>query len=472
MKRVLLVNANTETRPYPVPPLGLCLAAASIAERFDVRVHDGTFDRGRGVAAVVRDFAPDYVGVGVRNVDDVIQDGGTHYVAGIHTDFVRPIRDATTAPLVLGGAGFSIFPGPLMDALGADFGVGGEAEEAFPALLAALETGGRPEGVPGVVVRGGNTPSAAARRTAASGPALFSRVDAWIDFTPYRQRGSYPIQTKRGCAHECVYCTYPTIEGRGYRLRPPREVVREIAEAADRLGPVTFEVVDSTFNYPADHVRAICDEIVARGLSVRLRTMGVNPGGLDADLLARMKRAGFAQIDCTPDSASPAMLASLGKNFTREALERAAMLLAEFDMPTMWCFVFGGPGETEATVRETLDFIDRRVSDRDMVHMTQGLRIYPGTPLHAIALRAGIVDAADDLLASRFYVSPAIGRERLAELLCEASNARPNCLRAQDATPDPAMMREAMALRAATGLTEPMFRTLLRLRRDRMRQGA
>ena len=468
MKRVLLINSNVETKPYPVPPLGLCLVAAALSETHEVRVHDGTFDAGRGVADAVRDFAPDYVGIGIRNIDDVILDGGTHYVEGIFRDFVRPVREATGAPLILGGAGFSIFPGPLMERFGADFGVVGEAEAALPALLAALENGRRPEEVPGVVTRHGGASPTVVGAPAGTLALPFSQIDSWLDFGPYRERGSYPIQTKRGCVHECAYCTYPRIEGRRVRLRSPREVVDEIEEAAGRLGPVTFEVVDSTFNYPAGHVEAVCAEIAARGLAVRLRTMGVNPGAITADLLRGMKAAGFAQIDCTPDTASPRMLASLGKNFTREALERAASLIAEFDMPTMWCFVFGGSGENEETVAETLDFVDRFVSGRDMVHMTEGLRIYPGTPLHGAALAEGIVDAADDLLASRFYVSPALGRERLAELLLDASRTRPNYIRAQDSTPDPAMLREAVALRRAEGLTEPMFRTLLRLHRDRM----
>ena len=471
MKRVLLINSNVETKPYPVPPLGLCLVAAALAETHEVRVHDGTFDAGGGVGDAVRDFAPDYVGIGVRNIDDVILDGGTHYVEGIFRDFVRPVREATGAPLILGGAGFSIFPGPLMERFGADYGVVGEAETALPALLAALEGGGRAEDVPGIVTKGGG----AARgngRPAGTLALPFSRIDRWIDFGPYRERGSYPIQTKRGCAHECAYCTYPTIEGRRYRVRAPREVVDEIEEAAGRLGTVTFEVVDSTFNYPPGHVEASCAESAARRLAVRLRTMGVNPGAITADLLRRMKDAGFAQIDCTPDTASPRMLVSLGKNFDLPALERAAALIDELDMPTMWCFVFGGPGETQETVRETLDFVDRHVAERDMVHMTEGLRIYPGTPLHREALAEGIVGPADDLLASRFYVSPALGRERLSELLLDASRTRPHCIRAQDSTPDPAMLREAFRVRREQGLTEPMFRTLLRLHRDRIRRAS
>jgi radical SAM superfamily enzyme YgiQ (UPF0313 family) len=196
--------------------------------------------------------------------------------------------------------------------------------------------------------------------------------------------------------------------------------------------------------------------------------MGVNPGRLTAELISLMRDAGFAQIDCTPDSASPIVLARLRKNFTRETLEAGARLIRDRQMPTMWFFLFGGPGETADTVRETFAFIDEFIAPDDMVHMTPGLRVYPGTELRDIAVREGLMARDDDLLHPRFYVSPALGRENLARLVQEAAAARPNCVPAAESTPDPEMMRAAMQLREQDGLTEPMFRTLLRLRRKRM----
>jgi len=293
----------------------------------------------------------------------------------------------------------------------------------------------------------------------------FSSIDTLVDYEPYRQRGSYPIQTKRGCRHKCLYCTYGSIEGSRYRTRPPAAVVDEIEDVGRRLGNVSIELVDSPFNDPPGHAEAICREIVRRGLTVRMRTMGVNPAGVTGELIGLMREAGFSQMDCTPDSASPSILLSLKKNFTRERLETTAALISQRDMPTMWFFIFGGPGETEETVGETFDFIDRFVCKDDMVHMTAGIRINPGTGLHRVAVEQGVLDPSDSLLAPTFYVSPSIGRERLSEVLLAAGSTRPNCVNALESTPPPEMLRRALALRRAQGLHEPMFRTLLRLRR-------
>ena len=473
MKRVLLVSTNTVTAPYPVPPLGLCLVAQSLADRYEVRVLDGLADGGTGLSALVRDFAPDYVGVGIRNVDELVMQQPRSYVSDIRESFVAPLRAHSDAPLILGGAGFSIFPDELMDAMDADWGVVGEGEQAMPALLDALDRGADPRDIAGVTLPArarAAAPSLGPRRgEPLPGAAIgFSHLDRWVNFSLYRERGAYSLQTKRGCPRECIYCTYPTIEGCHARLRAPEVVVDEIAQAQSRLGDVTFELVDSTFNDPPGHAEAICREILRRGLRLRLRTMGVNPSGVTEELVDLMRRAGFAQIDSTPDSASPTVIEQLRKNFTVDDLIRSARAVRSAGMPTMWFFLFGGPGETEATVAETLEFIDREVAPNDMVLMAAGLRVYPGTRLCEVAVAEGIVRAGQRLLEPRFYVSPALGADRLHELLEQACQARPNCVPAWQSTPDDDMRRRAAELRRSGGLDEPMFRTFLRVRRERM----
>jgi radical SAM superfamily enzyme YgiQ (UPF0313 family) len=477
MARVLLIHANPETAPYPVPPLGVCLAAETLErapEAHEVRVLDGTFAPPGELERTLEDFQPQVVGLGIRNVDDVVMQAGRHYVEEIRARFAAPVRAFGRAPLVLGGAGFSLYPGALLAALDADLGLVGEAEAGLPALVAALARGELPADLPGVIRRG-QPRTARVEPVRLPGPGLAlppAHLERWVDYAPYRARGAYPVQTKRGCAHDCLYCSYVRIEGGRYRLRAPDEVADEIAAAHARLasgaGPLGFEIVDSTFNDPPGHAEAVCRAIAARGLPLRLRTMGVNPAQVSAELLELMRAAGFAQVDCTPDSASPRVLARLQKNFDRLALERAAELLRAAGMPSMWFFLLGGPGETEATLAETFDFIDRFVAPEDMVHLTAGLRIYPGTGLHREALRHGLVREDDDLLQPRFYVCPDLGPERLEELVLRACRTRPHCVPAWESSPPPEMLREAAELRARDGLEEPMFRTLLRLRRRRM----
>jgi hypothetical protein len=72
---------------------------------------------------------------------------------------------------------------------------------------------------------------------------------------------------------------------------------------------------------------------------------------------------------------------------------------------TLWIFLVGGPGETTKTLEETLAFASWRLGRRDGVYLTVGLRIYPGTTLHRIAISEGVVPADSSLLDPAFYFS-------------------------------------------------------------------
>ncbi len=463
MKKILLVNTNTEKNPYPVPPLGLCLIAGVLKSEYDVMIYDGAFDNGKDLPIVIDRYGPDYIGVSIRNIDDMDIIKPTNYIGPILENFIKPIRRATKAPLILGGSAFSIFPRYFMDYYNADYGIFGEAEAAFPLLLKCIEQSGEPSCIPSVFTK--DIKDCLPRTSDfAMNDVPFSDIDLHVDFAPYQARSSYPVQTKRGCAHRCIYCTYNCIEGYRYRTRPPEQIAEEIFNAAERLGPVTFEFVDSTFNDPPGHAEAVCREIIRRGITVRLRTMGINPCNATPKLFDLMRRAGFAQIDCTPDTASQSMLATIGKNFNLADLQNTARIIREIDMPTMWFFIFGGPGESRETIKETFEFIDTFISKKDMVHMTCGMRIYPGTGLHRRAMEDGVIRPDDDLTETRFYISPKLGRDRLFEIIMEASVARPNCVPVMETKPSPEMMQDAMRMREEGDLTEPIFRTLLRLR--------
>jgi hypothetical protein len=270
-----------------------------------------------------------------------------------------------------------------------------------------------------------------------------------------------------------VYCSYPLIEGRHYRLRTPESVVNEISDAVQRLGEnVTFEFVDSTFNEPRGHAEAICRELIRRKIRVRLRTMGVNPRNTGKELFGLMKEAGFVQIDVTPDSASLTVIKNLRKGFTLEDIRRTAILIKEYDLPSMWFFLFGGPGENRKTFNETLAFIHDHVNPEDLVYLAAGLRIYPGTPLHGIALKEGCITPETGLLnPSLFYFSKESNQSDLKRWIMDACKEQANLLPSWEASPPAEMMKEAVMLRESAGLREPMFRSLLRIRKEWRKNG-
>lgn len=485
MKRILLVNSNTESSPYPVSPLGLCMLATALNDAgYEVQLFDGLWNKESfnspfktdSLSSVLNDFKPDYIGVSVRNIDDVIMEDSTYYIDEVERLCIAPIKKYGKGITILGGSGYSLFPEQLLLRWQFDFGIVGPGEKSLLTLLESLQNGDLIHTIPGVLSRqNDNQIMGYSEITLPHKDKIlevpYPHIDTHLNYKPYLSRSSYPIQTKRGCALKCIYCSYPSLEGKVYQLRTPKDVIDEIESVLKRLPETVFEFVDSTFNHPPEHAENICREIILRGLSLRLRTMGVNPSGVTPELISLMRKAGFTQIDCTPDSGSDQMLKNLRKGFTRSKLIEVAKLLKLEDMPTMWFFVLGGPGENESTLDETFDFIDLYIDERDLVHLTEGLRIYPKTGLVEIAIEQGIIDAKESLITPHFYVSPSLGREKLKKHVKNFVASHYNCLRSVDSTPSKEMIKKAKEIRQRDDLSgEPMFRTLLRIKKEMLKQ--
>jgi anaerobic magnesium-protoporphyrin IX monomethyl ester cyclase len=225
--------------------------------------------------------------------------------------------------------------------------------------------------------------------------------------------------------------------------------------------------VDSTFNDPKGHAEAICREIIGRKMKVRLRTMGMNPRHCSEELFELMIHAGFAQIDATPDTASVRMLKTMGKGFHLEEVINMATLIRKFNLPTMWFFLFGGPGEDRSTFNETVDFIRSYISPEDLVYLNAGLRIYPHTPLYRTAVNEGRIKPGQSILYPPvYYYSEEFPKQELEQCIRETAQLFHNCIPALETAPPKEMIGEAVAKRSKEELTEPMFRTLLGIRKQ------
>ncbi len=431
--RVLLINTNTRADLLAAPPVGAaCVATAAAAAGHEVRLLDLCFarDRDQELTRAVSSFAPQVVGLSIRNLENVNLLRPISYVDDAR-HVVDLVRTLTDAPIVLGGSAASLCPGPVVKALKADYVVAGDGETAFAALLAEIEAGRVPRGLPGVGVPAGDAFqfSPPAFSDASFGNPQLAR---WVNLAQYRRMGSsYTIQTKRGCCQHCIYCTYnQALEGRTLRLRPPQDVVAEIEEAVLRHGITDFDFVDSVFNEPVDHCREILERIRRCSWKARFTAMGMTPRNVNRAFLALLWEAGFRSFMMTPDTASGSMLRRYGKGFGVEDLTGAATALDGTGFAVMWFFLMGGPGETHDTIDETLEFVRRhlvrsRRPPHMMAHFYLGMRVYPGTHLWDIAVRDGFAAPGSDPLEPLWYVSPQLDIQRAVEQLVQASLLHP-----------------------------------------------
>jgi anaerobic magnesium-protoporphyrin IX monomethyl ester cyclase len=435
--RVLLVSTNRERQPYPVVPNGLaCVASALHAAGHDVHFLDLCFSRNpvgtaRSAAAALK---PDVIGVSVRNIDNSDAIALRHYTPEARSILSALRAAAPKAKIIAGGAAFGVAPEALFRDLGVDYAVAGDGERASVALVNALSAGDQIDALPGLVRDRNGTiaftpPGEDADLDSLPSPTLHR----WIDLARYQRHGAtIPIQTKRGCVYKCVYCTYRNVEGWGYRLRDPELVADEIAELRTRAAVRHFDFVDSTFNSPPGHAIEVCEAITRRGLGVHLDTTNFTPATASAELLSAMKRAGFRSLGITAESASDDVLEKLQKGFDAAKVREVAERVERFGIKTLWIFLVGGPGETERTLEETLAFAAWRLSRGDAVYLTVGLRIYPGTTLHRIAIDENVVEKDSTLLDPTFYFSSALDFDSTVARLKRFAGAHPRFMFSAD----------------------------------------
>jgi len=406
--KTLLISANTERINLPALPLGLALVGAAAREAG----HDVTFlnlmslgDAGVAVRVAIAASSPDVVGISVRNIDDQTMQG-TRFLLEPVRHIVSACRASTNAPIIVGGAGYSIFPEPALSYLSADIGVRGEGERMFPALLARLERREDLSGLPGVLAAGRGGGAAPAFVTDLD-ELPFPAYDAWVPADPGAPDAWAPVQSRRGCPLDCSYCSTASIEGTATRARSPQLVAEEISRAA-AAGFRRVYFVDNTFNLPAAYALELCRQIERLDLGLSWRCI-LYPHDVGDELVRAMARAGCVEASLGFESGSPRVLRAMNKRYTSEDVRHISEMLAERGILRHGFLLLGGPGETRESVDESLAFA---ASLRlDSLKVTLGIRIYPGTPLARTALQEGTISPDDDLLRPRFYLAPGLEQE-------------------------------------------------------------
>jgi lipid biosynthesis B12-binding/radical SAM protein len=406
--KILLISANVTLSPYPVYPLGVSMIAAALTKAgHEVKQEDFLLQE-KSLDAVVHSaeqFKPDLIGISVRNIDNVNLMNEQYYIQNVK-NIVDKIRTVTNVKIILGGAGFSLIPELILQETGADYGIVGEGEVSVVEFANNAALGKYP--VDRII--------GPAKRLAGDliDSALYD--DRLIDY--YLHSGNIvSVQTKRGCAYKCVYCTYPLLEGSQLRRRDPRAVVDDIVLLRDKFRTKYLFFVDSVFNDDEGSYLEVIDEMLRRGVSMPW-TAYIKPGGLTDDIVQQMKRTGFAAAEIGSDAACDITLAKMGKSFTFDEITRTNDLFTRNGIATSHFFMFGGPGETEETVREgTKNILGLQ---KCVVFVFMGIRILPNTPLARIAVEEKIISPEEGMLKPIYYLSPAVDKQWLEETLTKA----------------------------------------------------
>lgn len=419
--KILLISANPEIEPYKIMPLGLAYVAATLEQSgHDVKITDPFIegDYISNVKKIVENFEPEVIGVSIRNIDNNKLPPNTKFYLETVRDIVRLCKEISNSKIVLGGTGFSILPADILKYIGGDAGIIGEGELAFLRLVQNFETGKKTyDNVPGLIVRNNG-------RLVINDSMPISN----LDLLPFPARHLMELQkyfgdegriignlqTKRGCIFRCAYCTYSLIEGNVPRLQSPKKVVDEIETMVYEHGIEQIHMVDSVFNYPVDHVKNICEEIINRQVDIQWECYA-RPDFISRSLLLDMKKAGCKKIVLGADSCVREVLEGLNKDLSVSSIVKASQYCRETEMEFCQSLLFGGPNETRQTVMRTFQIIEKTMPHA--VSAGIGIRIYPGTMVEQLALREGLISRDTDLLFPKFYLSPNVQIQELQEIV-------------------------------------------------------
>jgi radical SAM superfamily enzyme YgiQ (UPF0313 family) len=456
-----------------VIPFGLsCVAASAENAGHEVQVLDLCFSRHpeKEIADVLGRFSPEVVGINIRNIDNGVGYNTQFLLTEIRDRIVEPCKQCFPGPIIIGGPAAGINGPELLHYLDLEFAVRGDGEAAIVEFLRRVASDESMAGMEGLVWRKEEkiVEKNAPIRVEDLDDLPFVNPTRYLRIEPYvRFNSPIQIQTKRGCALRCSYCTYNGIEGHQYRLRDSRKVADDIELLVGDTGIRKIEFTDSTFNIPLDHAKAVLRELIKKGLDLDLRTMGLNPGAVDEELVALMKEAGFQDVDLGAEAGCDDMLRSLGKNFRKNDVIRAGQLLRKYNIPVTWYLLLGAVGETPETLRETFDTINQAASPWDLVNIAVGMRVYNGSPVSDWIRREYPSLAEGDF----FYPvslpeSTALDLKEIKRLAKLESFKHPNFfMYDEDEKTPPFFLALGAALMKLTCPSQPVWRLFILLRR-------
>jgi len=306
------------------------------------------------------------------------------------------LKEAFGAPLVAFGPQASAAPAesmarvPVIDAM-----IVGEPEDAIVAL--ALQNSFDP----------GAVPSLTWRRAGALVPHVVHGTftgfldmpyPAWdlLDLRRYRlpMVGSpyVIVETSRGCPYSCDFCVAPIHQGHKFRERSAKSLVDEIERSHRELGVEFFYLWGDTVTLNAKTFGAFCEELIARNLDIRWFGNARADNLTDPAFVQRLRRSGCWMLAMGIESASTDIRKDMVKRLDEQKIRAAFANLREAGIKSFGFFIFGYPGDTQASMDATVDYAIEL--DVDFANFYPAVP-YPGTELYEKCRREGLLADED-----------------------------------------------------------------------------
>ena len=255
-------------------------------------------------------------------------------------------------------------------------------EKSEPGYRPSLKEDGRVElgGVKGVAWRrGGEIVVNAPRPFIADLDDMPMPLHELLPLEKYRMpliKGPFTfIVTSRGCPAGCTYCIKHVSYQYSTRLRSPKLIMEELWRLKG-LGIENIHMYADLFTVSREQVMELCERMIEERINIRW-TCNSRVDYVDEEMLKQMGRAGNWLISWGIESGNEQILRHVRKGAYPEKAERALKWARAAGIKNWGYFIIGLPGETEETIRETIEFAKRLPLDIALFHVAAP---YPGTP--------------------------------------------------------------------------------------------
>ncbi len=145
-----------------------------------------------------------------------------------------------------------------------------------------------------------------------------------------------------------------------------------------KKGVESFHFTDDAFTFRRLLVIQVCQDIIQRGLKIQW-TANCRANQIDEVLLHWMRKAGCVRITYCVKSGSEAVRKRFDKDSATAIIRRAFASTTKYGILARVRLIFGNPGETPETIRETMDLLDE-IKPLDLV--SEILRVRQSSALY------------------------------------------------------------------------------------------
>jgi radical SAM superfamily enzyme YgiQ (UPF0313 family) len=224
----------------------------------------------------------------------------------------------------------------------------------------------------------------------------------------------YPIgiiSSSRGCPYSCKFCASPNFYNHKIRFRSVENVVNEIELLVNKYHVKEIHFEDDNLTMNREHIVNICELMVKKEIKVHWSCPnGIRADKIDDELVKLMKKSGFYACALGIESVDSQILKNIDKKEEIGTIESAIRVLRKNKIEVCGFFIFGLPGETRETIKETIDFSLNSGLTRSNFNV---LSILPGCDLFTELKGEFIPDFSANMCRTPEYIPEGLTKEDL-----------------------------------------------------------